>query len=146
MTHNTVIAERRCKYCGKYFTPTRNTARYCSQLCLELYHRELQKQKRIKQGRQPVKTTRCVVCNKRFEKKSPTHILCSTECATIRRKAQYADRLAVNKSDRNYIECNRCGNIFKSWDRTKNRRCARCQYEIEEQSIGVDVHLLELGR
>lgn len=149
------LDKKRCKYCGKYFEPRRKTIRYCSQECSDLFHRDFYLNKRkLLSGRKPVEFITCGICGKEFEKKSPTHLFCSDDCKRAAQRKRYHDRRAhggatyakssiLRGKKFETITCNRCGKLFRSWDRTKNRRCAQCQADVENQYSGVDVSLLE---
>lgn len=152
------IEKKRCKYCGKYFEPHRPTVKYCSENCMEKFYSEFYQEKRaLLKKRKPVEIIKCAMCGKDFERKSPSHLFCSEECTRARRIERYHERrktggviypksAALREKKSDYIECNRCGKIFRSWDRTKNRRCSQCQSEIENTYSGADIFILETIR
>lgn len=157
--HACGIQKKRCKYCGKYFEPSRPTVKYCSENCMSKFYAEFYRNKRaLLRGRKPVDKTTCKMCGAEFERKSPSHLFCSEACSHKRKIERYSERkkngspdyhpksAALRERQYDYILCNRCEKVFRSWDKTKNRRCAQCQSDIENTYSGVDVTLLELIR
>ena len=153
------LEPRRCKYCGRYFEPPRPSTRYCSQECYASFYREFyreyERKRRAGKAVKPTPIVKCLQCGSEFERKSSTHVYCSNECVKLARRKLYLERKEEGSLDQHpksqalrsktfdYVQCNRCDKMFRSWDKTKNRRCAKCQAEIESTFAGADPTLLE---
>lgn len=79
-----MIAEKKCKVCGKAFQPIRKPQKYCS---LECQHAAGLARKREKHGTtflslpESERTYQCPVCGKSFIAKQPQQKYCSKSCA-----------------------------------------------------------------
>lgn len=154
------MTTRRCKFCGQEFKVNKRTVQYCSRECYDAYYKKQLADLKIKrkQKRMIEVFITCAICGKEMKKNSPTHLYCSTECASKARIQKYLERKqfgytdftpkASNLKSKNYtiVTCNMCEKPFRSWDKTKNRRCPACQSQIDENFTGVDTTFLEGGQ
>lgn len=130
---------KRCVVCGEELKSRRS--RFCSSACYRKYYR--------KDRNNPVEA-RCVICNSVFLKKQSSHIYCSAACyyrarskSRRRSRNEISSRLWPKNKIATLIPCNMCGNIFRSWDPAKNRRCPACHQKVERLFSGADVRFLE---
>ena len=90
--------------CGKEYTPTSATQRYCSLECKE--------KQRIKNKDNECSTIICHICNKSFIPKSNSQLCCSEECrkkSKSIRDREYKDKFKTWDTPK---PCKHCFNIF----------------------------------
>lgn len=129
----------KCIVCGKELSGL--MTRYCGRECYRRFYLR------------PVTSlgeAKCPICGSIFGKRRPNQVYCSKKCVylrknmaavSLRKQRDRTRRQDTEKSE--MILCNMCGNPFRSWDRTRNRRCLRCQREVENLCRGSDIRLLE---
>lgn len=130
---------RRCITCGRELKGRGRL--YCSPECYREHYRKKQK---------PAEKAKCPICGTWFTKKRPTSVYCSTKCkyhsnykAMTRLRSGEIENSTEEKPEGGIIECNMCGRLFRSWDKTKNRRCRMCQKKVGDTYSGADTRLLE---
>ena len=95
-------AERKCRICGKPFKPKNRVQVYCGYDCQRESNREnarrLMVVYREKRRAERPKTAVCLICGKKFEKKSGKQMYCgSAECARERMRRYSKERWANRK-------------------------------------------------
>ena len=128
-----------CVVCGK--TLAKNRTRYCGHECYRKFYLACP---------EPLGNAVCPICGKTFPKGRPSQIYCSKRCkyleknraaASLRRQRDNLKKVGTSKSQ--LVVCNRCGHVFQSWDKTLNRRCLKCQRQVESLFHGAENSLLE---
>jgi len=71
------VGDRICPTCGKYFRQNKVWQKFCSESC------RVEKRKKQKVDKMPVRIALCPVCNKTYRQKHHAQIYCGTTCRDI---------------------------------------------------------------
>ncbi len=96
------LEERICKHCGKFYMPTHQSNKYCSEEC-----RYTAKKIKIKENnkkayakmKKPTLQKKCLVCRKKFKTVRSDVVTCSPFCQKIRRQEQRKEREQIKKEE-----------------------------------------------
>lgn len=130
---------RVCVVCGKELTGPR--VRYCGHECYRKFY--------LAKPAPPAEAV-CPTCGRSFSKGRASQVYCSKRCkylkknlvaASLRKQRDRSHKESMSRGEP--IACNRCGHIFRSWDRTRNRRCLKCQQQVEHLHQGAENSHLE---
>lgn len=146
---------KKCRYCGKQFIAKNARDNYCSQNCYDAFYVQEKPKENLKRHNKPsIELINCAECGKQILKKAPSHKFCSRTCYERARRKRTEElkkhgftpqAIRHKKKPREYhtVTCLKCGKLFKSWDKARNRRCATCQSQIETEFAGYDTRLIE---
>lgn len=135
---------RKCKWCGKEFTPGYYNQIYCSTICQEKvrlkhqreyywkhledrrkYQREYKRKKKAHQEMR--KARKCKLCGKEFLAKRYNQIYCSSECREEARLERESRRYQETRKPR---KCEWCGREFLP----KHGSCKYCSSECRKKA------------
>ena len=128
-----------CVVCGKELTGSRT--RYCGHQCYRRFY--------LAKPTAPAQAV-CPICGRSFAKGRASQVYCSKRCKYLaKNRAAASLRKQRDRSHKEIIStgepviCNRCGHNFLSWDKTRNRRCLKCQQQVEHLHRGAENSHLE---
>ena len=132
---------RDCIVCGKKVQKNK-TSNYCSIKCKykEHYRKRNEKQPKVEKE---IVISKCVICEKDFEKEHVNHLCCSNQCASNNRRWKNLSEddkkekfKLLNKSV--VFNCKHCNNVINRWRIDNTLFCSRkchADYNMEQLKL-----------